>query len=255
MRIVKIAAAALLGLSALGLAGCATGLPTQVSRFQAMPAPQGQSFFVVPARPGRRRRARILALCRPGRAGDAGPGLCPGAEPRKPRPCWSASIMASTRRSSRSSAIPSRAAMAMTRSSGGGFYDPVWGGYLRPALLFALRLLGPALALLLRLGRSLLRLWRPRRQASGSIPSTTASSTSTSAGGPTMPPLFEGHAQARSANDNLGVLVPNLIEAMFTGFPGRSGETVKITVPPPAAAARLGLAEKARPEQIRAGFC
>jgi len=27
--------------------------------------------------------------------------------------------------------------------------------------------------------------------------------------------------------------VPNLIEAMFTGFPGHSGETVKITVPPP----------------------
>jgi hypothetical protein len=30
------------------------------------------------------------------------------------------------------------------------------------------------------------------------------------------------------------VLVPNLIEAMFTGFPGNSGETVKITVAPRA---------------------
>ena len=28
-----------------------------------------------------------------------------------------------------------------------------------------------------------------------------------------------------------GTLVPNLVEAMFTGFPGRSGETVKISVP------------------------
>jgi hypothetical protein len=46
--------------------------------------------------------------------------------------------------------------------------------------------------------------------------------------------LFEGKAMARSTTDNLGVLVPNLIEAMFTGFPGRSGEVVKITVPPPA---------------------
>ena len=44
--------------------------------------------------------------------------------------------------------------------------------------------------------------------------------------------LFDGHAKARSTNDNLGVLVPNLIEALFTGFPGKSGETVKITVPP-----------------------
>ena len=47
--------------------------------------------------------------------------------------------------------------------------------------------------------------------------------------------LFEGQAKARSQTDDLGVLVPNLVEAMFTGFPGRSGETVKITVPPRAA--------------------
>jgi hypothetical protein len=33
----------------MGLSACATGLPTQVSRFQAMPVPQGQSFVVVPA--------------------------------------------------------------------------------------------------------------------------------------------------------------------------------------------------------------
>ncbi len=44
-------------------------------------------------------------------------------------------------------------------------------------------------------------------------------------------PLFEGEAQARSQTDELGVLVPNLIEAMFTNFPGRNGETVRITVP------------------------
>ena len=44
--------------------------------------------------------------------------------------------------------------------------------------------------------------------------------------------LFEGKAVARSTNDNLGVLVPNLITAMFTGFPGHSGEMVRITVPP-----------------------
>ena len=35
--------------------------------------------------------------------------------------------------------------------------------------------------------------------------------------------LFEGHAKARSTTDNLGTLVPNLVEAMFTGFPGRIG--------------------------------
>ncbi len=45
--------------------------------------------------------------------------------------------------------------------------------------------------------------------------------------------VFEGKAKAMSMSDNLAYLVPNLVEAMFTGFPGNSGETVKITVPPP----------------------
>jgi hypothetical protein len=44
--------------------------------------------------------------------------------------------------------------------------------------------------------------------------------------------LFEGHAEARSSMDDLPVLVPNLIEAMFTGFPGNNGERVRITVAP-----------------------
>jgi len=26
-------------------------------------------------------------------------------------------------------------------------------------------------------------------------------------------------------------LIPSLVDAMFTGFPGRNGETVKITIP------------------------
>ncbi len=45
--------------------------------------------------------------------------------------------------------------------------------------------------------------------------------------------VFEGKAKAMSRDDNLTRLVPNLVEAMFTGFPGNSGETVKITVAPP----------------------
>ena len=48
MRIKKLFSAAALGVAALGLGACATGLDTTVSRYQAMPAPQGQSFIVVP---------------------------------------------------------------------------------------------------------------------------------------------------------------------------------------------------------------
>jgi hypothetical protein len=43
--------------------------------------------------------------------------------------------------------------------------------------------------------------------------------------------VFEGKAQAMSLSNNMTQLVPNLVEAMFTGFPGNSGETVRITVP------------------------
>jgi hypothetical protein len=44
--------------------------------------------------------------------------------------------------------------------------------------------------------------------------------------------LFEGKAEAASASNRLGYLVPNLVEAMFTNFPGNSGETVRISVAP-----------------------
>lgn len=42
--------------------------------------------------------------------------------------------------------------------------------------------------------------------------------------------LFEGSAEAMSRTNRLSYLVPNLVDAMFTGFPGNSGETVRITV-------------------------
>lgn len=44
--------------------------------------------------------------------------------------------------------------------------------------------------------------------------------------------LFEGQAEAVSTSNHLQYLVPNLVEAMFTNFPGNSGETVRITVAP-----------------------
>ncbi|HKX21870.1 MAG TPA: DUF4136 domain-containing protein, partial [Rhizorhapis sp.] len=44
--------------------------------------------------------------------------------------------------------------------------------------------------------------------------------------------LFEGTAKAQSTSNKLTYLVPNLVEAMFTNFPGQSGETVRITVAP-----------------------
>lgn len=44
--------------------------------------------------------------------------------------------------------------------------------------------------------------------------------------------LFEGKAEALSTSNRLQYLVPNLVEAMFTDFPGDSGRTVRISVAP-----------------------
>ncbi len=44
--------------------------------------------------------------------------------------------------------------------------------------------------------------------------------------------LFEGKAEAKSRSNRLPYLVPNLVSAMFTDFPGNSGETVRISVAP-----------------------
>jgi hypothetical protein len=42
--------------------------------------------------------------------------------------------------------------------------------------------------------------------------------------------LFEGKAEAVSRSNRLPNLVPNLVDAIFTDFPGNSGEAVRITI-------------------------
>jgi hypothetical protein len=50
--------------------------------------------------------------------------------------------------------------------------------------------------------------------------------------------LFEGKAEALSTSNRLQYLVPNLVEAMFTDFPGNSGETLRISIAPEKKTAR-----------------
>ena len=50
--------------------------------------------------------------------------------------------------------------------------------------------------------------------------------------------LFEGRAQAVSLSNRLQYLVPNLVEAMFTNFPGNSGETERISIAPEKVSAK-----------------
>lgn len=55
--------------------------------------------------------------------------------------------------------------------------------------------------------------------------------------------LFEGRAETVSTSNNLTRLVPNLVTAMFTNFPGNSGETVRVRFDP----AKPGVAPTIKP--------
>jgi hypothetical protein len=230
MRIKTLAAAALLGVSALGLSGCATGFPAKVSRYQAMPAPQGQSFFLVPANPadaGKLEFSRYAGLVDQAMRAH---GYAQAATPEQ------ATMVVKL-----AYGVDEGKQEVVRDPFARGFYgrDPFYGGYYDPFYRS-------------RFGRpyySRFGYWGPRSpfyygwndpywymdDPYGQVRVYTVYNSWLDVDivrRADNASLFEGMAQARSRTDELGVLVPNLVEAMFTGFPGRSGESVKITVPP-----------------------
>ena len=213
MRINKLAAAVLLGVSALSLSACATGLQTKVSRYQAMPAPQGQSFVVVPMNPN-----------------DMG-----GLEFSR-----YAELVAQRMQMQGYARAPSINQATMVVRVGYGVddghteivSDPFYGGY-RGYGRYGYGGYGRY-----GWGRGYMWGWNDPFWYGGYGGSSIRSYTyyvseldldirrkvDNAA-------LFEGKAKARSRTDELNRLVPSLVDAMFTGFPGRSGETIKITIP------------------------
>jgi hypothetical protein len=207
-----------MGVGVLALSACATGLSTQVSRFQAMPAPQGQTFVIQPVRAEDRgslefaqyadlvrRHLTALGYAEAGSARDASfivsldYGVDQGRERvvATPDPFmdpWGYRGFGYRPFYSRFGAYGRYRSPFFW-----GWHDPFWGGYGYDVHSYTLYTSYLDLDI--------------KRTADGRA-------------------LFEGHAQARSQTNELPALVPNLIEAMFTGFPGNSGETVHITVMP-----------------------
>lgn len=217
MSVAKKAFALAAPLALLALSACATGLPTQVSRFQALPAPTGQSFVIQPANPDDRgglEFSQYASLVRQNLIAQ-GYSEAPSAQ--------GATLVVTL-----DYGVDNGQQKIVSRPSFdyggfgyggfgrfGGFYghraspfyygwnDPFWygggfGGTEIDSYVFFTSFLDLDI----------------KRAADGQS-------------------LFEGTAKARSRTDQLPILVPNLVEAMFTGFPGNSGETVRITVPPP----------------------
>jgi Domain of unknown function (DUF4136) len=214
MRIRKLSAAIAIGAAALALSACAESLNTTVSRYQAMPAPQGQTFFVVPAgglanNGGLefQRYAGIVAQQLQAR------GYTPATNSQN------ANMIVQfgygiDRGQVRYTSDP------FYGSRYGGFYGPGWGLY-RPRFGWGF-------------GGAYSWGWDDPFWYGGGIDSYVEyhsqidlhiRQTGTNA------PLFDGRAQARSGTNRLDIVVPGLVDAIFTGFPGHSGETVKITIP------------------------
>jgi hypothetical protein len=217
----KIAAGALL----LGaLAACATPFRADVSRFQSqLPAPQGQSFAVVaddPALAGGLEFAQYADLVEERMAAL---GYTQAASPE------SASLLVRFDYGVDNG-------RERVRSTGFGyrdpFYDP-WFSY-RPVMFRD----GAGNARIAYVpGRSWGYGWHDPFFGAGygGVDSYTVYTSGVAMkidNAATGERLFEGEAEAVSTSNRLQYLVPNLVEAMFTDFPGNSGETVRISVAP-----------------------
>ena len=216
MRIRNLGVAAALTMATLGLSACAQSLNTQVSRYQAMPAPQGQTFTVVPiggmATTGGlefQRYAGVVTQQLQAR------GYQPAANGQ------SANMIVQLGYSLDRGQVRVQTDPFYRSHFGFGgfgyssFYYPRYGRF--------------------GFGSPFYYGWDdPFLYGGGGIDSWVEYQSQVDlhirAAG-TNQPLFDGRAQARSATNRLDVLVPNLVEALFTGFPGQSGETVKITIP------------------------
>jgi Domain of unknown function (DUF4136) len=215
MRISKLAAAAMLGLAALGLSACAESLRTTVSRYQAMPAPQGQTFIVVPgdgiAMNGGLEFQRYAALVAQQLQAR---GYTPASSVQ------SASMVVQLGYNVGPGQVRYvEDPFYRSRYGFGGFYDPFWSPFYYPRF---------------GLGSPYSWGWNDPFWYGSGLDSYVEFHSDVDlhirAAG-TNQPLFDGRAEARSQTNRLDVVVPSLVDALFTGFPGRSGEVVKITIP------------------------
>jgi len=202
----------------LALGGCATGLPTQVSRYQAMPAPAGQTFAIQAAEPEDRGGLEFSRYADLVRRHLIAQGYSEASSPQSASLIVSLGYGVDDGRQQ----VVTRPALGYSRFGYGGFgYRPYWsrfGGYGRLRSPFYYGWDDP--------------FWHRGFGDEIDVYTVYTSFLDMEIRRPDGQAVFEGLARARSRTDELSVLVPNLVEAMFTGFPGNNGETVKITVAP-----------------------
>ena len=227
MRINKIAAAAMLGISALGLSACATGFPAQVSRYQAMPAPQGQTFFIFAADPAEQNTLEFQRFGAQVASAMQAYGYQPASSPDSATMIVRMDYGVDEGRTVLVRDPFSRSMYADPFYN--GRYDPFYRGYYGRPYYSRYGYYGSRSPYYYGWNDPF---WYSPYGGVDRYTQYQSFLTLDIRRRGDNQQLFGGRAEARSTSGNLGVLVPNLVEAMFTGFPGRSGETVKITVPP-----------------------
>jgi hypothetical protein len=219
----KTVAKFLTPLALLALGACATPFRADVSRFQELPAPQGQTFTI------RAADARDQGGIEFGQYANIVAGELQEIG-YVPAPAGARADMTVTL----DYGVDQGRERTIVRSD--PFYDPYWGfgGYYRPYVVRTRR--GH---------RYVMGYYDPflysgfnRGYDVDSYTVYTANLDLTIERSADGKRLFEGKAEAKSRSNKLPYLVPNLVEAMFTGFPGNNGETVRISVAPEDRAGR-----------------
>ena len=207
-------AAPILALTALS--GCATGFKADVARFQQLPAPQGQTFTVVaddPRLAGGLEFAHYADLVG---ARLSQTGYVPANDPaRADLIVRVAYDVDNGREKVRSSNFgggwgPGWGPGWGGRFGYGGYWGRPWGYGFYDPWLFGAGGFNDVSSYTVYTSDLSLKIDRAADNRR----------------------LFEGRAQAQSLSNKLTYLVPNLIDVMFTNFPGQNGENVKITLPP-----------------------
>jgi len=203
----------------VALSGCTTGFRADVARFQQMPAPQGQSFIVVARDPDRSNSLEFAQYADLVAQRLQGYGYVRAADSA------SANLVVSLDYD----VDRGRERVRSTGSGyGGGYGGFGYGGFGRfgyggyPYYGFGRR------SFVYGFHDPFLFGGGYNDVTSYTVYASQLDMTIERRG--TNQRVFEGTAKAMSTSDELTRLVPNLIEAMFTGFPGNSGETVRITV-------------------------
>lgn len=217
-------------LTLMVLAGCATSFKADVSRFQAMPAPAGQSFVIQPADPTLSGGLEFANYAKLVATKMEANGYRPASDAKD------ASLIVwldyGVDKGVEKTVTYPRSYSSFGMGYGWNRYPfgggPYWGGY-------------PYWGRYPYYGSPYYSGWYdPFWYDPWAYSETESYTVYTSfldlkiARSSDGDRVFEGVAKARSTHDRLTELVPNLIEAMFTGFPGNSGEEIRITVPPVA---------------------